>query len=93
MKATTDVSTPVVTGGVELNDDDSSGNDDDRSATADALADAVLGVHTAASVADDQIINSLEQPFDGCIDVREVDDGYELNVRGLADQPTGWQSI
>jgi len=44
------------------------------------------------SVTDEQTVSSLEQPFDGRIDVRETDDRCEIRVRGLVDQPTGWQS-
>lgn len=44
--------------------------------------------HTEATV------RSLEQPFDGRVDIRDVDpeaDEYELEATGLDDQPTGSQ--
>lgn len=56
-------------------------------------ADGFAACVVDASVADDRTVNSLEQPFDGRLDVRETDDGCDLRVRGLADQPTGWQSV
>lgn len=42
---------------------------------------------------DEQTIRSLEQPFDGRIDVRAVEGGgerYELRTHGLENQPTEW---
>lgn len=56
-------------------------------------ADGFTACVVDPSVTDDQTVNSLEQPFDGRIDVRTTDGGRELRVRGLADQPTGWQSV
>ncbi|SEO42501.1 RecA-superfamily ATPase, KaiC/GvpD/RAD55 family [Halorientalis persicus] len=41
---------------------------------------------------DEQTISSVEQTFDGRVDVRQTDDGGDqLRVRGLPDQPDGWQ--
>jgi len=41
---------------------------------------------------DEQSINTLSQVADGRIDVREADDADgQLRVRGLPDQPDGWQ--
>lgn len=39
---------------------------------------------------DEQTTQTLSQLFDGRIDVR-AEDGRELRVRGLPDQPDGWQ--
>lgn len=41
---------------------------------------------------DEQTTQTLSQLFDGRIDVR-ADDGRELRVRGLPEQPDGWQSF
>lgn len=41
---------------------------------------------------DDLTLNSIMQTLDGRIDVRQDDEGVrELRVRGLPDQPSGWQ--
>lgn len=41
---------------------------------------------------DEQTVSTLAQLCDGRIDARETDDrGRELRVRGLPDQPEGWQ--
>ena len=43
---------------------------------------------------DDQTVSTLAQLCDGRIDARETDDGgRELRVRGLPDQPEGWQAF
>jgi KaiC/GvpD/RAD55 family RecA-like ATPase len=52
-----------------------------------------LGVYVIdPSSHDDQTTQTLNQLFDGRVDVREAEDGPELRVRGLADQPSDWQS-
>jgi KaiC/GvpD/RAD55 family RecA-like ATPase len=52
-----------------------------------------LGVAVVDPTAqDEQTVSSVAQTFDGCVDVRRTDDGdYQLRVRGLSDQPEGWQ--
>lgn len=60
-----------------------------RISTADGLGFAVVD----PDAHDEKILGSLSQPFDGRLDVREGEDGYELRVRGLAGQPEGWQAI
>jgi len=53
-----------------------------------------LGVYVIdPSSHDDQTTQTLNQLFDARIDVREGDDGPEMRVRGLADQPREWQSF
>lgn len=42
---------------------------------------------------DEQSVNTLNQVVDGRIDVRETDGETELRIRGLPDQPSGWQSV
>jgi hypothetical protein len=42
---------------------------------------------------DEQTFRTLTQPFDGELQLREQDGGHELRIRGLSDQPDGWQSF
>jgi hypothetical protein len=41
---------------------------------------------------DETTVRTLLQPFDGEIQLREAD-GHEMRIRGLDDQPDGWQPI
>lgn len=59
-----------------------------RIRTSDGLCAAVID----PDATDQQALGTIAQAFDGRIDVRE-EDGLELKVRGLDDQPTGWQSV
>jgi KaiC/GvpD/RAD55 family RecA-like ATPase len=53
-----------------------------------------LGVYVIdPSSHDDQTVQTLNQLFDGRIDVREGEDGPEMRVRGLSDQPREWQTF
>ena len=45
------------------------------------------------SAHDDRVVSSIAPPFDGRIDVRETDDGIELRVTGLREQPTEWTGV
>lgn len=40
-----------------------------------------------------QVEYTLNSVCDGAIEVRGTDDGYEIRVDGLSDQPPGWQSV
>lgn len=42
---------------------------------------------------DDQTVQTINQLFDARIDVRADDGDPKLRVRGLTDQPSGWQSF
>jgi hypothetical protein len=42
---------------------------------------------------DERTIKSIEQVFDGRIQMRETEASCEFRVRGLADQPDGWQAF
>jgi KaiC/GvpD/RAD55 family RecA-like ATPase len=43
---------------------------------------------------DEQTVSSVAQAFDGRVDVRRTDEGgHQLRVRGLPDQPDGWQEF
>lgn len=42
---------------------------------------------------DDQTTQTLNQLFDARVDVREGEDGPELRMRGLSDQPRDWQPL
>lgn len=57
-----------------------------RVSTADGLGVFVVD----PSSHDDQTTQTLNQLFDGRIDVREGEDGPELKVQGLGDQPSEW---
>ncbi|MDS0259436.1 hypothetical protein NDI56_08530 [Haloarcula sp. S1CR25-12] len=59
-----------------------------RIRTADGLGICALD----PSAHDDRVVNSIAQPFDARIDVREAD-GLELRVTGLADQPDEWTAV
>lgn len=55
-----------------------------------------LGVFTVdPTTHDTKVVNTLSQAMDGRIEVRETDDEgrHELRVRGLLDQPSGWQAF
>jgi hypothetical protein len=60
-----------------------------RITTADGLGIFALDPETQ----DDRTIRSLDQPFDGRVDVRQSDGETELRVRGLDDQPNGWRTV
>lgn len=63
-----------------------------RIESADGLGIFVLDPETV----DEKTRHALGETFDGALDVRAVegtDDEYELRVRGLTDQPEGWQSV
>lgn len=60
-----------------------------RIRTADGLG--VCAIDPSAH--DEQVVNSIAQPFDGRIDVREVDGTIELRVTGLPDQPSEWTAV
>ena len=57
-----------------------------RISTADSLGVFVIDPTSH----DEQTTQTLSQLYDGRIDVREGDDGPELRVRGLMDQPADW---
>jgi hypothetical protein len=54
-----------------------------------------LGVSVMDPQAQDETtVRTLSQPFDAEIEVREREDGnHQLRVRGLDDQPDGWQDV
>lgn len=60
-----------------------------RIRTADGLG--VCAIDPSAH--EEQVVNSMSQPFDGRIDVRETEDHFELRVRGLPDQPNEWTAV
>ena len=61
-----------------------------RVRSADGLATCVID----PTAQDEQTISSVAQTFDGRVDVRQTDDGDDqLRVRGLPDQPDGWQTF
>jgi len=60
-----------------------------RIRTADGLGICAID----PSAHDEQVVNSIAQPFDARIDVREVDGAVELRVRGMADQPSEWTAV
>ncbi len=50
-----------------------------------------LGVYVIEEgMHDAQTIVTLKQLFDGMIEIREGDDGYQLRVVGLTPKPTPW---
>ncbi|MFC7026602.1 hypothetical protein ACFQJ5_01650 [Halomicroarcula sp. GCM10025324] len=57
-----------------------------RIRTADGLGVCVLD----PDAHDDRVVGSIAQSFDGRIDVRAGDDGPEIRVKGLPDQPREW---
>ncbi|WP_424017756.1 DUF7504 family protein [Halorientalis pallida] len=61
-----------------------------RVRSAEGLATCVID----PTAQDEQTISSVEQTFDGRVDVRQTDDGdHQLRVRGLPDQPDGWRTF
>jgi hypothetical protein len=60
-----------------------------RIRTADGLGICAID----PSAHEEQVVNSIAQPFDGRIDVRERDGGFELRVKGLPDQPSEWTTV
>ncbi|MFC7194151.1 hypothetical protein ACFQL4_04890 [Halosimplex aquaticum] len=60
-----------------------------RIRTADGLG--VCAIDPGA--VDDQTLTSIAQAFDGQVKLREVDGERAVRVRGLADQPDGWQPV
>jgi len=60
-----------------------------RIRTADGLG--VCAIDPSAH--DEQVVNSIAQPFDARVDVREVDGTVELRVTGLPDQPSEWTAV
>jgi hypothetical protein len=54
-----------------------------------------LGVSVMDPEAQDETtVRTLSQPFDAEIGVREREDGqHQLRIRGLDDQPDGWQAL
>ena len=45
------------------------------------------------SAHDEQVVNSIAQPFDARVDVREAETGVELRVTGLPEQPDDWTPV
>ncbi|WP_254272221.1 DUF7504 family protein [Haloarcula marina] len=41
----------------------------------------------------EQVVGSITQPFDARVDVRSTDEGLELRVMGLPDQPSEWTPV
>lgn len=60
-----------------------------RIRTADGLGVAAIDPEAT----DDEALGTVTQAFDARIDVRNGDDGPEIKVRGLPDQPNGWLPI
>lgn len=60
-----------------------------RIRTADGLG--VCAIDPSAH--EEQVVNSIAQPFDGRVDVRERDGTLELRVMGLPEQPSEWTAI
>jgi KaiC/GvpD/RAD55 family RecA-like ATPase len=60
-----------------------------RIRTADGLG--VFAVNPDA--VDEEAFATISQTFDARIDVRETEIGSELRIKGLPDQPDGWQSF
>jgi hypothetical protein len=60
-----------------------------RIRTADGLG--VCAIDPSAH--DEQVVNSIAQPFDGRVEVRESEGAIELRVAGLADQPDEWTAV
>ena len=54
-------------------------------------ADGLCACALDPSAQDDRTMGSLMQVFDGKLELRRVDEGCQLRVRGLPDQPEGWQ--
>ena len=60
-----------------------------RIRTADGLGVCAIDPGTV----DDQTLSSLAQAFDGKVELREDDGECAVRVRGLPDQPEGWQPV
>jgi len=60
-----------------------------RIRTADGLGICAID----PSAHDEQVVNSIAQPFDARIDVRKSESTVELRVQGLPDQPTEWTAV
>ncbi len=60
-----------------------------RIRTADGLG--VCAIDPSAH--DEQVVNSIAQPFDGRVDVRETDGTVQLRVKGMPDQPSEWTTV
>jgi hypothetical protein len=60
-----------------------------RIRTADGLGICAID----PSAHDDQVVNSIAQPFDARVDVREVDGTVQLRVQGMPDQPGEWTDV
>jgi hypothetical protein len=60
-----------------------------RIKTADGLG--VCAVDPAAQ--DERTIGSVAQAFDGRVELRERAGSHQLRIRGLPDQPEGWQEL
>jgi len=58
-----------------------------RVRTADGLGISAVDPETMA----DQTYHTLSQPFDGELQLRDQEGEHELRIRGLDDQPEGWQ--
>ena len=59
-----------------------------RIRTADGLGVSVIDPEAQ----DETTVRTLSQPFDARLELQERDDGqHQLRVRGLDDQPDGWQ--
>jgi len=53
-----------------------------------------LGVFTIdAGAHDDQTLQVIKQAFDGMIEIREGESGYEARVLGITGQPTDWRPL
>ncbi|QCC50128.1 DUF7504 family protein [Halapricum salinum] len=53
-----------------------------------------LGVFSVdPDAVEDEAFATIAQTFDARLDVREDETGAEVRIRGLDDQPTGWQSL
>lgn len=60
-----------------------------RIRTADGLGVCAIDPDTVES----RTLSSLEQAFDGRIDLRRDGDEVAIRIQGLADQPDGWQPL
>lgn len=60
-----------------------------RIRTADGLGVAAIDPEAAEETA----LGTITQAFDAQIEVRNGAEGIELRIRGLPDQPEGWQSL
>ncbi|MDS0283616.1 DUF7504 family protein [Haloarcula onubensis] len=60
-----------------------------RIRTADGLG--VCAIDPSAH--DERVVNSIAQPFDARVDVREREGALELRVTGMPDQPGEWTAV